>query len=150
MVGIFTIGYEGATLHAFLSALEANQIEHVVDVRLTPFSRRPEFCRDALQRALHARGIRYSHVPELGCPKDIRIAYYENGDFGWYSSNYEQRVLSRRQDRLSQLARDARERRVCLLCLEADAHTCHRSLVAVAAAGINQKVFALEHLLVAS
>lgn len=144
---IYTIGYEGASLVALLRALEGNSIEHVIDVRYVAVSRRPEFSKGPLRRALRASGISYTHMPQLGCPKDIRLQYRENGDFAWYSLRYTEQVLSRRQRQLTGVARDARNQRVCLLCVEADAHRCHRSLVAASSAGINQHMFGFRHLL---
>lgn len=144
---IYTIGYEGTSLGALLRALEENSIERVIDVRYAAMSRRPEFSKGPLRRALRARGITYSHRPELGCPKDIRSQYRENGDFAWYSRRYAERVLSQRQRQLTEVARHARNQRVCLLCVEADAHRCHRSLVAASSAAINRNVFGFRHLL---
>jgi len=143
---IYTIGYEGASLAALLHALEENSIERVIDVRYAAISRRPEFSKGPLRRALRARGITYLHMPELGCPKDIRSRYRENGDFAWYSRRYTEQVLSRRQRQLTEVARDARIQRVCLLCVEADAHRCHRSLLAASSAEINRNVFGFRHL----
>jgi uncharacterized protein (DUF488 family) len=148
MSSIFTIGYQGASLDSLVNALVRNRIESVVDVRLTPLSRRAGFSRRVLENELRRRGIRYSHRPELGCPKEIRVRYSESGDFGWYSRAYARLVLSRRQRQIAQLAREARQRRTCLLCVEHDANKCHRSLVAFSAAEINHSVLALEHLVV--
>jgi len=147
---IFTIGYEGADLRSFLSVLDRHDISHVVDVRLTPFSRRSCFSKRSLARALKGRGIRYSHYPELGCPKDIRVVYAETGDFESYSASYQERVLARSTTEIQHLAREARGERTCLLCFEADANRCHRSIVAFRAAEVSRNAFGFYHLLVPS
>ena len=147
---IYTIGYEGATLDAFLKALQENGVDHIVDVRLTPLSRRRGFSKRQLAAALRRLGIIYSHHPELGCPKDVRVQYSRTGDFEWYTRAYVSKVLTRRAHFVSELAEQSRHRRVCLLCFEADANRCHRSLVAAMAAEANRNAFGFRHLAVAA
>jgi len=135
---IFTIGYEGASLGAFVSTLKRNDVDHVIDVRLTPLSRKNGFSKATLATAVRKRGIQYSHCPELGCPKDIRRRYQATGDFSEYAESYVTRVLSRRMIEVSRLAREGRSRHICLLCFEADAARCHRSLIAATAGKVSQ------------
>ncbi len=47
----------------------------VVDVRLTPWSRRPDFSKKRLCSALEAAGIAYEHMGGLGNPPMIRDIY---------------------------------------------------------------------------
>ena len=57
---ILTIGHSMLSLDAFLSALRANGVSVVADVRSAPYSRfNPAFNRDPLSRELKARGMRY-------------------------------------------------------------------------------------------
>jgi len=143
---IFTLGYEGASLDAVLSTLKQHKVVHVVDVRLTPLSRKRGFSKTALATAVHEWGIYYSHRPELGCPKDIRKRYQVTGDFSQYAKSYYRRVLSRRMAEVIQLAREAHSKHICLLCFEADAARCHRSLVAAAACELTQGATRYVHL----
>jgi len=150
MATVFTIGYQGASLSSVVTTLASEGIEHVVDVRLTPISRKPGFSRSSLSTALQQRGISYSHWAELGCPKHIRVRYERTRDFDWYSGRYAAQVLRRQEPLISRLAEEATRRRTCLLCFEADASHCHRSLIACRAASVNQRGLAVSHLAVPS
>ena len=44
---VFTVGYEGATVHTFLEALHKAPVELLVDVRAVASSRRPGFAKSA-------------------------------------------------------------------------------------------------------
>ena len=55
---ILTIGHSTLSLDAFLSALQANGVSAITDVRSAPYSRfNPAFNRDPLSRELRARGM---------------------------------------------------------------------------------------------
>ena len=47
---VFTIGYEGLDIGAFMSLLAEHGIETVVDIRELPLSRKPGFSKKALAR----------------------------------------------------------------------------------------------------
>ena len=127
---LFTIGYEGADLASLLAVLSEHEVEEVVDVRLTPLSRKRGFSKKALAQALSAEGISYTHWPVLGCPKDIRVRYHETGDFVSYACAYRTHVVAQVQSALRDLAWRARSRPTCLLCFERDDARCHRTIVA--------------------
>ena len=65
MIGI---GYEGLSVDQLVARLQADGIEVLVDVRMTPLSRKPGFSKRALSEALSAAGIRYVHDRRLGNP----------------------------------------------------------------------------------
>ena len=67
--GVVGFGYEGADLEGFLGTLLARGVRTVVDVRLTPISRKPGFSKRRLAAALAELGIDYVHLPALGNPK---------------------------------------------------------------------------------
>src|SRR3954462_4985872 len=71
---IFTIGYEGATMPDFISALQQAGVHRVIDVRALPLSRRPGFSKTPLRGALHEVGIEYVHLKALGTPAAGRAA----------------------------------------------------------------------------
>src|SRR3712207_4594344 len=74
MPRLFTIGYEGATIDAFLDTLEEAGVKTLVDVRAVPLSRKPGFSKRALAAALAERGIGYRHLQRLGTPAEGRNA----------------------------------------------------------------------------
>lgn len=129
---VLTIGYEGATPDRLIAALHAAGARVLVDVRAIANSRRPGFSKGALSAALEAAGIGYLHLRALGTPGEGRVAARAG------RTAEMRRIFARHlagveaQAALAELAALARERRVCLLCLEADARQCHRALVAEA------------------
>jgi len=130
-LNIFTIGYEHATVAGFQDALREAKIDLLVDIRAVASSRRPGFAKTALAANANAVGAEYLHLRALGTPADGRAAARAG-------KPEEMKVIFRKQlatdDAQEQLATVAdlvtQGRRVALLCLEADAQVCHRSIVA--------------------
>ena len=108
-VTIWTIGYEGLSLEQFLELLKANGIEHLVDIREAPISRKAGFAKAALSEAVERAGIRYSHVRALGCPKPIRDRHKETADWGRYTRDFKI-YLAGQDDALAELRATARRR----------------------------------------
>ncbi len=131
---IYTIGYEGLALEQFLELLKGKGIEHLVDIREAPISRKAGFAKAALSEAVERAGICYSHVRALGCPKPIRDRYKKTGDWGRYARDFNI-YLAAQQPALAELRSAAATRRTCLLCYEADFNRCHRTFVAKAVVG---------------
>jgi uncharacterized protein (DUF488 family) len=131
---LFTIGYEGATPDRLIETLREAGVATLVDVRELPNSRRPGFAKRALSEALGRAGIEYRHVRALGTPPEGRAAA-KAGRSAEMKRIFGARLAgTEAQAAVASLAAEARERRVCLLCLEADPAQCHRSLVAEAVA----------------
>ena len=63
---IYSVGYEGLTVPGLVERLEQNRIEELVDVRASPYSRKPGFSKKRLAESLTAAGIVYRHEPLLG------------------------------------------------------------------------------------
>lgn len=124
-----TIGYEGASLDDFIRTLKDNKIEHLIDVRERAQSRRPGFSKTALSSRLGEAGISYTHLRELGDPKEGREAA-RAGDFDSFRNIYK-KVLKTDKARIALeiIATISREQRSCLLCYERDPLTCHRKMI---------------------
>ena len=123
---IFTTGHSTLSLDAFLSALQANVVSVVADVRSAPYSRfNPAFNRDPLSRELKARGMRYVFLgKELGGrPADPTC--YENGRAS-YSRMAQTDVFRAGLDRVIQ---GSRSHRIALMCSEGEPLNCHRTLL---------------------
>lgn len=127
-VGITTVGYEGRTADELVELVSNSAVSLLVDVRLTPVSRKPGLSKNRLANALRQAGIEYWHVPELGNPKDNRDAFRrsEAGAHARYRAALNAAAARAVVDRIIQLA-DLES--VALLCFERDPATCHRSLV---------------------
>ncbi len=126
---LMTIGYEGLALDAFFGILVENGVHTLVDIRETPISRKPGFSKTALSVACEQYALSYIHVASLGCPKEIRHAYREDGDWCLYTNRF-LRYLATQKDSLKDLAEIVVKDNSCLMCFEADFFRCHRSFVA--------------------
>lgn len=129
-VDVATVGYQGATVQSFLHALREAGIELLVDVRAVASSRRPGFAKSALAANLEGAGIDYLHLRDLGTPAPGRAAA-RAGRHAEMRRIYGKHLKTPPAlAALHALADLVRSRRACLLCFEADARHCHRSLVA--------------------
>jgi len=138
---LFTIGYEGLDVDAFLTLLSENGIVRLVDIRESPYSRKPGFSKKSLAQALATAGFEYVHMAALGCPRPIRDRYRQDSDWQAYTGAF-LNYLATQKDAIAQLAGLAAMSTCALLCYEADYNYCHRSLVADAVghhAGLNIK-----------
>lgn len=126
---IFTVGYEGMSIDAFVALLQQQGVETVVDIREYPLSRKPGFSKTALAENLRAGGIEYVHIAALGCPKPVRNAYKEDGDWRRYRAGF-LKYLKTQDETIAELSDMAGASRCALLCFEADYNYCHRSFVA--------------------
>ncbi|HEY7614853.1 MAG TPA: DUF488 domain-containing protein [Gemmatimonadales bacterium] len=128
---VATIGYQGATVHTFLQALREAQVELLVDVRAVASSRRAGFAKSALAANLQGAGIDYLHLRDLGTPAPGRAAARagRHGEMRRiFRAHLDAPAAQAALDTLADIVRSGR--RVCLLCFEADAAHCHRTLVA--------------------
>lgn len=126
---IYTIGYEGTTVAEFIKCLKNSDIEVVADVRQHPFSRKAGFSQKPLYESLSAENIVYKHFPALGCPEQIRDCYKEDKDWHCYCDKFND-FLSHSNFALESLASYLMNFKCAIFCFEADAHFCHRLLVA--------------------
>jgi len=131
MSGLVGVGYEGRTIGELVSDLVGRGVSRLVDVRLTPISRKPGFSKTALSQALTDAGIDYEHRPELGNPKTNRPGFA-----GPPAELAEARAIFAAllhrpgsDEALDALAGVARHELVALLCFEADERRCHRDVV---------------------
>jgi len=126
---IFTIGYEGATMDAFLATLREAGVEQVIDVRALPLSRRPGFSKNILAATLKDSGIGYIHLKALGTPKPGRDAA-KKGDWRTMERVYAGQLhLPEAQAQAAQLRDLAAEKPSALLCFEHDPKHCHRTML---------------------
>ena len=84
VIELMTIGYEGLSPSEFFDTLRRCKVSMLVDVRQLPISRRRGFAKSALSAGLAEHGIKYVHAPALGCPRDVRHDYREDGDWARY------------------------------------------------------------------
>jgi uncharacterized protein (DUF488 family) len=140
--GLTTIGYEAASVAAFLATLKAAGVTLLLDVRELPLSRRKGFSKRPLSHALSKVGIEYRHERALGAPRQIRHRLREDGDQKRYFADFRE-YLAQQDGLLDELA-STLSGCVALLCFERNPAECHRSVVAAALARRTGR--AIEHL----
>lgn len=127
---IATIGYEGATIEAFVATLCQASIKRVIDVRALPLSRKKGFSKNQLNACLQAHGIKYVHLKGLGDPKAGREAA-RAGNYALFEKIFGKHIASDVAiEALEEAEVFIREESTCLMCYEAEHEKCHRSIVA--------------------
>ncbi|MFO7259571.1 MAG: DUF488 domain-containing protein [bacterium] len=132
MPPVYTVGHSTRSVEELVGLLAEHGVTVLVDVRRFPASRRhPQFGRDALERSLRERGIRYVHAPDLGGrraprPDSPNTAWRDSG-FRGYADHMQTPEFAAALAALEDLA--ARET-VAILCAEAVPWRCHRQLIA--------------------
>jgi uncharacterized protein (DUF488 family) len=130
LMKLFTIGYEGATQADVISRLKAAGVETLVDVRAVAASRRAGFSKTILGNSLNAEGVDYLHLRALGTPKAGRDAA-RKGRVAEMRAIFDDHLAEpASQLQLAELRAVACEKRVALLCFEADHAGCHRAVLA--------------------
>jgi uncharacterized protein (DUF488 family) len=123
---IFTIGHSLHPLDSFIALLRQHSIEHVFDVRSTPFSARvPQFNRPVLEKRLPLTGIAYTFFGDRlgGRPTDRNL--YEDGQVSYRKVS--QAVFFR--EAIDRLCRSDPTERIALMCSEKEPLECPRFLL---------------------
>jgi len=127
MTRLYTVGYEGRTQEAIITALADAGVAVLLDVRWRPLSRKRGLSKTALAAACAVAGIEYRHDRRLGTPPEILQRLRSEGIYDWdaYAAHLEtQHAALEDAEEISTAARTA------LLCYEANPQECHRLLVA--------------------
>lgn len=127
---IATIGYEGSAIDAFIASLLRASIDLLIDVRDLPLSRKKGFSKNQLAEALRRHGIEYVHLRGLGDPKPGREAA-RSGQYALFEKIFEDHLKTEIAQRDMCAAEHlVKENQAVLMCYEADARRCHRTIVA--------------------
>lgn len=135
---IFTVGHGNLTFMQFLGLVQANRINHIIDIRSIPYSR-------------HAPWSNKSRLAEMLSPFQIRYTYFGHRLGGKKPAN--QALLptpahtpnAAYQSAIEELSLMARLDNLSLLCAESDPARCHRQHVI--AQTLLQKGLAVTHIL---
>lgn len=144
---LFTLGYEGMSIDAYLSMLIKYDIRVLVDVRNNPISRKFGFAKTRLAECTERAGIVYHHVPELGIPSSLRRDLSDMESYRALFEHYRQNILPRQSaaiERLLALLR--RHRRAAVMCFEADPRMCHRQKLVEHLAALPEFQVPIRHL----
>jgi hypothetical protein len=126
---LFTIGYEGRSVEAFINTLITNDIHLLCDVRRNPLSRKFGFSKAKLKHIVETVKIKYVHIPELGIASEKRSELVTKEDYKKLFLDYADTLPSKKQqlDYLYSLL--SSNARVALMCFEKDSAMCHRHVI---------------------
>lgn len=144
---LFTIGYEGISLEAYLNKLLQNGVRLLVDVRRNPLSMKFGFSKGQLQKSCGMLGIAYTHLPELGIASEHRQTLDTQADYDALFEAYKSSTLhetTASQQKVLQLLHEYD--RIALTCFEANICQCHRKPLAESIAALPGFDYRLEHL----
>jgi uncharacterized protein (DUF488 family) len=129
---IYTIGHSSRAFDDFIAMLRSFDVSVVADIRTIPCSRTsPQFNGDALASCLTKSGFRYAHLPRLG---GLRRARNHSPSLAWRDPRFrgfaDYMLSVHFEEGLGNLHALLTHGRVALMCGDAAASRCHRSLVA--------------------
>lgn len=127
---IYTLGYEGKNVDAFLNAILQTGIQRLVDVRSNPVSRKWGFSKTSLSDLCGRLDIEYVHIPQLGIQSQRRRHLKTLDDYDRLLDEYEHYDIPRRMEAVVQLRHMMEEKASALVCMEADPSMCHRGRLA--------------------
>jgi len=126
-----TIGYERETQPAVIQKLKDAGVELLIDVRAVASSRRAGFSKTLLSASLNEAGIGYVHLRQLGTPKPGRDAARKGRIAEMHRIFEDHMAEPGAQLELAKATELVRgDKKVALLCYEADAAGCHRTILA--------------------
>jgi hypothetical protein len=141
---LFTIGYEGISLEAYINKLIRNDVKVLVDVRKNPLSMKYGFSKTLLKKFCESVGIDYVHFPEVGIDSNQRQELNNQSDYDRLFNTYKIGNLSKNIDIQEKiLALLQSKHRIALTCFEANICQCHRKPLAdsiTALAGYNYEL----------
>lgn len=126
---LVSIGYEGRSAEDLVSELCAQGVDVLVDVRLTPSSRKPGLSKRRLAERLAEAGIDYLHLKALGNPKENRQPFWD-GRVSDGCQAFDALLASEEpQAALQTIVKLMDSSTVAILCFERDHDRCHRQVV---------------------
>ena len=110
---VWTIGHSNRTIEKFLDLLEGYGIGVLADIRSFPTSKVEHFKREEMEQWLPKHGIEYVWLGrELG---------------GYRRGGYEAHMKTKLfRDGVKKLLELAKQKRVCVMCMEKNPKYCHR------------------------
>lgn len=131
---VYTAGYEGRSVDAFLNDFLKHGMQVVVDVRANPVSRKYGFSGRRLGEFCKKLGLEYRHAPSLGISSAARSGLNDFASFQRLLKRYEETMLPELSTEVEDVGCLMRRQPSVLVCVEKDVRCCHRSRLAHAVA----------------
>lgn len=124
MMQIYTIGHSNLTIEAFIELLKKNNIQTLIDVRSSPYSKYvSQFNKEDLQRRVEDNGIEYIYLGNLLGGKSNDMSLYNKLN----SVDYDKLEHSQKYiEGIGKLEELAAQKIIAIMCSEGDYKECHR------------------------
>jgi uncharacterized protein (DUF488 family) len=126
---LFTIGYEGKSIEAFVNLLIKNDVRLLCDVRKNPLSRKFGFSKNKLKHIIETVGLSYMHIPDLGIESNKRTCLETKEDYLRLFKGYERELADHSVQLESLFSLLRTNKRIALMCYEKDPDMCHRHVI---------------------
>ncbi|MEA4895903.1 MAG: DUF488 family protein [Oscillospiraceae bacterium] len=126
---LFTIGYEGKSIEAFINTLIQNDIQLLCDVRKNSLSRKFGFSKDKLKHITETIGIKYVHIPDLGISSDKRRSLDTLDDYKCLFEEYAKTLPDHKKELENVYSLLCANTRIALMCYEKEPEMCHRHVI---------------------
>ncbi len=144
---LFSIGYEGKTVEHFTNQLIKENVRVLCDIRKNALSMKYGFSKNQLKLIIENVGIKYIHIPELGIDSVKRQNLNSKKDYEKLFKDYEMKTIPERTKELEELHKIfISDKRIALMCFEADHISCHRSRTIQALERLNKKPIKVQQL----
>lgn len=126
MYNLYTIGYSGFNIDDFILSLRNVEVNALVDVRSSPFSKMfPDYNKDKIYLSLKKNNIYYIPMSnEFGARPNNSEVYTDN-QVDFIKMSESQSFL----DGCSRIKEGLVHYTICLMCSERDPITCHRAIL---------------------
>jgi hypothetical protein len=144
---LYTIGYEGISLEAYLNRLIEHDIKLLLDVRKNAKSMKYGFSKSQLFNACNGIGIEYRHMPEVGIESNKRTELNDQSDYDSLFKEYKKTTLTTTvsyQEQIKELV--IKYDRVALTCFEENICQCHRKPLAESVVSLSKSKLELNHI----
>lgn len=124
---IFTIGHSQHPIEHFIKLLKKNNINYVIDVRSTPYSKyAQEYDRENIENVLKQNNIKYSFMGKhFGARQEDKALYTEEGYL-----DFEKVVKTDKFNAaLNNVKKGMENNNIALMCLEKKPIDCHRAIL---------------------
>ena len=146
-ITLYTIGYEGISLEAYLNKLIQHDIRLLVDVRNNPMSQKFGFSKSQLIRYCTSLNIEYIHYAEVGIQAEYRQELNVQSDYDKLFNTYKIKTLAKTlstQESIINLLK--KKKRIAITCFEANICQCHRKYLAEAITELPGWKYELKHI----
>lgn len=124
---LFTVGHSTNEKEHFLKILKQNNVEYILDVRSTPYSRHaPQYNREELNAYLKANGIQYAHMGRhFGARQSDPALYNEAGYLDFERVRVSENFIKGKEN----VKLGLKKFNIALMCTEKHPIDCHRAIM---------------------